>query len=195
MVGRKKKHCGGRIYVCIIVVGANQLNGQKLNLWRGVLLCVCVRDKCRQKTEILYRQQYSRTMRNPPYSKSINVSDGNNYYWTWRGILYRYTYYYYLSISIYFILGPILKPDIMLYIGTDVRGWKKKTRVRGRKTPDIFQSISISNASLTLNKKQNREDFSNVLLSLLCRHNVPRWTGRYVASDYFPRSRKCGART
>lgn len=24
----------------------------------GIIVCVCVRDKCRRKTEILYRQQY-----------------------------------------------------------------------------------------------------------------------------------------
>lgn len=30
-----------------------------------VYIIVCVRDKCRRKTEILYRQQYSRTMELP----------------------------------------------------------------------------------------------------------------------------------
>jgi hypothetical protein len=48
----RKKYRGGRIY--IIIVGVNQLNWQ--NFSGGGEYCVCVRDKCRRKTEILYRQ-------------------------------------------------------------------------------------------------------------------------------------------
>lgn len=48
------------------------------------MLCVRVRDKCRRKTEILYRQQYSRTMAvllsygPPPLVRNRSTSSTDN---------------------------------------------------------------------------------------------------------------------